>query len=134
VTIVGTRLEACSYEACSYEACSYEACSYEACSYEACSYKACSYEACSYKACSHNNDKEYQYPTGIGPLIKNSVSSFINHLKGKIKRWCNENRYSEFHWQARFHDRIIRNAHENDLISKYIQNNVANWESDDEKL
>ncbi|NBA88380.1 hypothetical protein GVN16_21585 [Emticicia sp. CRIBPO] len=45
---------------------------------------------------------------GIRPLQKESVSSFINHLKGKIKRWCNENGFKDFEWHTRFHDRIIR--------------------------
>lgn len=87
-------------------------------------------------ACTHGNDEidnpDNPYP-GLRPLDKQSVSAFINHLKGQIKRWCNENGHIEFAWQARFHDRIIRNDREYDAISNYIQNNVANWDKDSEK-
>ncbi|MDY0347392.1 MAG: hypothetical protein RBR13_01040 [Tenuifilaceae bacterium] len=36
----------------------------------------------------------------------------------------------EFAWQARFHDRIIRNQNEYNRIAQYIENNIAKWESD----
>ena len=75
----------------------------------------------------NNATKEYQPTAGIGPLVKGSASSFINHLKGNIKKWCNENGHPYFAWQARFHDRIIRDAGEHERISKYLQNNVINW-------
>jgi REP element-mobilizing transposase RayT len=39
----------------------------------------------------------------IQPLIRNSVSSIINHYKGKLKKWCNKNG-EHFNWQARFTD------------------------------
>jgi putative transposase len=104
VEIVRTRLEACSYEACSYEACSYEACSYNP----------------------HNPN--------LHPLLVGSVGSFINHFKGKIKRWCNENNIPDFAWQARFHDRIIRDWGEYNRIVIYIKTNVENWNDDKEFL
>ncbi len=64
---------------------------------------------------------------GIRPLQKESVSSFINHLKGKIKRWCNENGFKDFEWHTRFHDRIIRDEISYFYITRYIQNNINNW-------
>lgn len=73
--------------------------------------------------------KEHETADGLRPLVKGSVSAFINHLKGNIKRWCNENGHPYFAWQARFHDRIIRNANEHQRISMYLQNNVINWKS-----
>jgi hypothetical protein len=36
-----------------------------------------------------------------------------------------------FAWQTRFNDRIIRNQDEMNRIAKYIENNVANWETDE---
>jgi putative transposase len=33
---------------------------------------------------------------GLHPLQKQSVPSFVNHLKGRIKRWCNENNFNDF--------------------------------------
>jgi putative transposase len=77
----------------------------------------------------NNTMKEYETTEGIRPLIKGSVSAFINHLKGNIKRWCNENGHADFAWQARFHDRIIRDADEHERIVTYLKNNVINWKS-----
>ena len=68
---------------------------------------------------------------GLKPLTPGSVSSIINHSKGKVKKWCNANCYDYFQWQARFHDRIIRNVGEYNRISNYIANNVWNWDCDE---
>jgi len=71
-------------------------------------------------------EKEYTAITGLSPLSKASVSSFANHFKGNVKKWCTENNYHDFNWQSRFHDRVIRNNREYDHIAFYIQNNVLN--------
>lgn len=68
---------------------------------------------------------------GLKPLTPGSVSSIINHLKGKVTKWCNANGYSDFQWQSRFHDHIIRNMEEYNRISNYIANNVWNWNCDE---
>ncbi|MDP2038204.1 MAG: transposase [Ignavibacteria bacterium] len=44
--------------------------------------------------------------------IKDSLSIIINQFKGSVKRWANKNGYTNFSWQARFYDRIIRNEKE----------------------
>lgn len=36
----------------------------------------------------------------------------------------------EFRWQANFHDHIIRNQREYDLIAQYIDNNISSWGKD----
>ncbi len=77
------------------------------------------------------NKEEKEYTTITGPLSKSSVSSFANHFKCNIKKWCNENNFPDFNWQSKFHDRVIRNDSEYDQIAKYIQNNVLNWNEDD---
>jgi len=59
-------------------------------------------------------------PASIQPLIKNSVSSIVNHYKGKVKRWCNKNDFEHFNWQARFYDHIIRNEKSLNIIREYI--------------
>jgi REP element-mobilizing transposase RayT len=69
-------------------------------------------------------------PTGIQPLVKRSVSSVINHFKGNVKRWCNQNGLPEFAWQARYHDHIIRNSRSLERIRQYIRDNPLNWETD----
>jgi putative transposase len=75
--------------------------------------------------------KEYTTITGLSPLSKGSLSSFANHFKGNIKKWCTEKKFLDFNWQSRFHDRVIRNKGEYEKIPMYIQNNVLNWEDDD---
>lgn len=78
----------------------------------------------------NKEDKEYTSVTGLSPLIKGSVSLFVNHFKGNVKKWCNENNLRDFNWQSRFHDRVIRDDEEYDRIATYIQNNVLNWKED----
>lgn len=68
---------------------------------------------------------------GLQPLIPGSISSIINHLKGKVKKWCNANGYGDFEWQSRFHDHIIRDAKAYNTISNYIANNIRNWNEDE---
>ena len=79
-------------------------------------------------------DNDFKTPkNGLAPLVPCSTSSFVNRFKGRLKKWCNENNYESFEWQARFHDRIIRNDREYDLIVAYTLNNIKNWRSDSEK-
>lgn len=73
-------------------------------------------------------------PTGIQPLIKNSLSSIINHFKGNVQKFCNKNNLEYFSWQSRFHDRIIRNEEELNKIRQYIIDNPLKWESDRNNL
>ena len=63
----------------------------------------------------------------FGPLNPNSLSSIINHYKGSVKRWCNQNRYSNFQWQSRYYDHIIRNEKSQYKIEQYICNNPQKW-------
>ncbi|MGE5557822.1 MAG: transposase [Bacillota bacterium] len=69
---------------------------------------------------------------GIHPLVKNSISSIINHFKGNVKRYCNKNNI-EFAWQARFHDHIIRNERGLNIRRRYIAANPERWERDRNK-
>lgn len=75
--------------------------------------------------------KAYTITKGLTPLTEGSVSSFINHFKGYIKKYCIENNIHDFAWQDKFHDRIIRNEQEYKKIAKYIQGNISDWENDD---
>ena len=72
----------------------------------------------------------WRVPTKFGPLVKNSLSSIINHYKGNVKRCCNKNNFEHFAWQTRFYDRIIRTDEELNRIRQYIQNNPLKWELD----
>lgn len=73
-------------------------------------------------------------PTGIQPLVKNSLSSIVNHLKGNVKKWCNKNGFGYFSWQERFYDHIIREDIALNNIRDYIQDNPVNWERDRNNL
>jgi len=70
------------------------------------------------------NDTKAQF----GKPISNSLSLIINHFKGSVKRWANSNNYSNFFWQTRFYDRIIRNEKELYNVRKYIEQNPLKWE------
>ena len=80
----------------------------------------------------HAHNQQWAFATGLQPLRRESVSSFVNHLKGKIKRWCSEQDIPEFAWQARFHDRVIRNEAEYQRITEYVGSNIENWTADRE--
>ncbi len=67
----------------------------------------------------------------MSPLVKGSLSLFVNHFKGHITKLCNKNGISDFKWQSKFHDRIIRDREEYDNIAAYINSNVVNWQDDD---
>lgn len=61
----------------------------------------------------------------FGPQSKN-LASIIRGFKigvTKSARLINSN----FGWQSRYHDRIIRDQSEHDRIALYIQNNPMNW-------
>ena len=80
-----------------------------------------------------DDSKTHEAAIGLQPLTVDSVSSCINHMKGKVKRWCSENGFFDFQWQARFHDRIIRDAEEYKRILAYVRANPENWNEDMER-
>ncbi len=55
------------------------------------------------------------------------LSSIVRGIKIGTTVYARKNNIP-FAWQARFHDRIIRNQNELNRIAKYIENNVAQWE------
>ena len=64
----------------------------------------------------------------FGPQSKN-LASIIRGFKIGVKKYATLNAIP-FAWQTRFHDHIVRNTDELNRIATYIQNNVAQWESD----
>lgn len=56
-----------------------------------------------------------------------SISSFVAGFKASVTRQIG---FDKSIWQARFHDRIVRNAHEYYLILDYIQKNPEVWHQD----
>ena len=69
----------------------------------------------------------------FGKTNPHSISSVINQFKGAVTRWCKKNGCQNFAWQARFHDRVIRDDDELDYICAYIENNPQKWEEDRNK-
>lgn len=65
---------------------------------------------------------------GFGPQSKN-LSSIVRGIKIGTTAYARRNNLP-FAWQARFHDRIIRDQEEMNRIAEYIENNVARWEYD----
>ncbi|MDD5509147.1 MAG: hypothetical protein PHD25_12620 [Bacteroidales bacterium] len=53
----------------------------------------------------------------------------IGGIKSAVTKFAHENKLN-FAWQTRFHDHIIRDAGEMNRIAKYIEKNIAQWESD----
>ena len=77
-----------------------------------------------------SSTKSNQWQTNkFGGLIKNSVSSIINHYKGRVTKFATQNKIL-FQWQPKFYDRIIRNEKELNRIPKYINENPMKWDSD----
>ncbi|MEP7278759.1 MAG: hypothetical protein ABI813_08970, partial [Bacteroidota bacterium] len=64
----------------------------------------------------------------MGPQLKN-LSSIIRGYKSAVTCYARKNSIV-FDWQARFHDRIIRNEDAYQTIKNYIKNNPRNWKND----
>jgi putative transposase len=57
-----------------------------------------------------------------------SLSVVIRSYKAAVTRWCNMNGYSNFAWQQRFFDKIVRADSSVNKIREYIMNNPLKWE------
>jgi hypothetical protein len=60
---------------------------------------------------------------------KNTLSTIIGGYKSGVSRDVRRLK-SDFGWQTRFHDHIIRNEEEYQRIAEYILNNPAKWNED----
>lgn len=93
--------------------------------------------------CNAENGRLWQvYETGHAPSLQRNVEmQRISHRKGKlsiviggiksaISRYANAHNIT-FGWQARFHDRIIRNHQELNNVAAYIEQNVSRWNDDE---
>jgi REP element-mobilizing transposase RayT len=63
------------------------------------------------------------------PCQRLALGVVIGGLKQSVTRFARRNCIA-FEWQKRFHDHVIRGAHDGDNIARYIENNVANWNVD----
>jgi len=58
-----------------------------------------------------------------------SVSTIARSYKSAVTKHANRLNF-DFGWQERFHDHVIRNQTEYELISNYIETNPAKWKED----
>ena len=65
----------------------------------------------------------------FGPQ-RNNLSSIIRGFKSITTKRIHTNGYSDFAWQPRFYDHIIRDEKGLNAIREYIHNNPAQWEYD----
>ena len=63
------------------------------------------------------------------PMLNENISRVIRWYKGRV---CFESRKknTEFAWQPRFHDHIIRNTQSYEKIKNYIIENPSKWTDD----
>lgn len=78
------------------------------------------------------NDKNIKKKGGVtlehNPMGKKSLGEIIRWYKGHYTFKIRSKLNSDFSWQTRFHDHIIRNEKELHEIQDYIINNPNNWE------
>lgn len=72
-----------------------------------------------------NRDEREWTPNKFGPQSGN-LGAVIRGYKGAVKRWANKNGIP-FEWQARYHDRIIRDVDELMAVGEYIRLNPVKW-------
>ena len=58
-----------------------------------------------------------------------TLCRYVNSLKGAVTKFAKTNDM-QLPSQPRFHDHLIRDNHECELITDYIQNNVVRWAKD----
>lgn len=51
---------------------------------------------------------------------------------GEVADWSKIHSYTQFAWQPRFYDHIIRDDQSLERIRRYIQNNPYTWDTDEE--
>ena len=59
-----------------------------------------------------------------------SLGAIIRSYKSAVTRWCRQNGYTEFGWQPRFYDHIIRDEKALNNIRRYIAENPLRWSED----
>lgn len=63
------------------------------------------------------------------PEVRTALGVVVGGYKQSVTCFARRNSM-EFGWQSRFHDHIIREAHDGNRIADYIENNVARWAQD----
>ena len=69
-----------------------------------------------------------EFMSKISPDV-GAIPTVLRSFKSAVTRMANLNK-TEFGWQTRFHDRIIRDEKEYQRINDYIETNPLNWQKD----
>jgi putative transposase len=69
-----------------------------------------------------------QLAPAFGPQSDN-LASVVRGFKVGVKSWATKSE-TDFAWQPRYFDRVIRNEVELEKIRSYIQNNPNQWDAD----
>jgi hypothetical protein len=80
-----------------------------------------------------NGGNETDQPNRTDAASQKWYSGTLGVIINQYKRVCTINArkiHSDFDWQSRFHDHIIRNEDSFQRISNYIVNNPVNWADD----
>jgi len=84
--------------------------------------------------CPVPTDKKQHYST-FGNVLPKSISTIIGSFKSVATRTINlKLPKTNFGWQTRFYDRIIRNEDELSRIREYIIDNPKKWENDQDNI
>ncbi|MDA3813888.1 MAG: hypothetical protein PF570_06495 [Candidatus Cloacimonetes bacterium] len=86
------------------------------------------------RVCRGKPRQEEIYSRKFGKPQSGSLSMIINHFKGSVKRWCNQNEYKGVLWQRNYYEHVILNDKELNNISEYIKINPQNWSKDEYKI
>jgi len=62
-----------------------------------------------------------------------NLASVIRGFKASVKKHATMNNI-DFAWQAKYHDRVIRDEREYINIKSYIQMNLQNWQQDTDNI
>jgi putative transposase len=75
-----------------------------------------------------NDSTGNQYYSDISPK-SGSISTIVRSYKSVVSKHARLLN-TEFNWQPKFHDHIIRNSESFERIQNYIENNPSNWKED----
>jgi REP element-mobilizing transposase RayT len=77
----------------------------------------------------HSDDPAATYTARnrFGPLPSGSLQSLINGYKGAVTRWARLHGRSDFAWQPRYWETIIRGPAHLRAVRRYIGNNPLRW-------
>jgi REP element-mobilizing transposase RayT len=75
-------------------------------------------------------DVQLNVPTRLSPR-RGTLSIVIPTYKAAVTTECRDKGYSEFCWQSRFYDHIIRDGKDLDRIRDYIIENPIKWYLDE---